>query len=153
MAGSNVSLKSTLLAFWRTKWQYLKIRIFSSPPLPSGFPASFENHKICLHNTVLSSCCCCYLSCFALLGQTRALLLLFSCWVVSDSLQPHGLQPARLLCPWDFPNKNTGVGCSFLLQGIFQTQGSNPGLLCCSWIFYQLSYQGTTKNSYKRFKD
>ena len=39
--------------------------------------------------------------------------------VVSDSLQPHGLQPTRLLCPWDFPGKNTGVGCHFLLQGIF----------------------------------
>ena len=35
--------------------------------------------------------------------------------VMSDSLRPHGLQPARLLCPWDFPGKNTGVGCHFLL--------------------------------------
>ena len=40
------------------------------------------------------------------------------------------LQPARLLCLWDFPIKNTGVGCHFLLQGIFPTQGSNPCLLC-----------------------
>ena len=38
--------------------------------------------------------------------------------VVSDSLQSHGLQPARILCPWDFPGKNTGVGCHFLLQRI-----------------------------------
>ena len=36
--------------------------------------------------------------------------------VVSDSLRPHGLQPPRLLCLWDFPDKNTGVGCYFLLQ-------------------------------------
>ena len=35
----------------------------------------------------------------------------------------------RLLCPWDFPGKNTGVGCQFLLQGIFLTQGLNPRLL------------------------
>ena len=35
----------------------------------------------------------------------------------------------QLLCPWDFPGKNTGVGCHFLLQGIFTTQGSNPRLL------------------------
>ena len=42
--------------------------------------------------------------------------LLFSCSVVSDSLQPHGLQPARLLCPGDFPGKNTRVGCHLLLQ-------------------------------------
>ena len=45
-------------------------------------------------------------------------------------LRPHGLYPARLLCPWDFPGKNTGVGCHFLLQGIFPTQGLNPHLLC-----------------------
>ena len=37
--------------------------------------------------------------------------------------------PARLLCPWDFPGKNTGVGCHFLLQGIFLTWGSNLVLL------------------------
>ena len=36
--------------------------------------------------------------------------------VMSDSLRPHGLQPTRLLCPWDFPGKSTGVGCYFLLQ-------------------------------------
>ena len=49
--------------------------------------------------------------------------------VVSDSLWPHGLQSARLLCPWDFLGNNTGVSCHFLLQGIFPTQGSNPSLL------------------------
>ena len=42
---------------------------------------------------------------------------------MSSSLQPHGLQPARLLCKWDFPGKSTGVGCHFHLQGIFPTQG------------------------------
>ena len=41
------------------------------------------------------------------------------------------LCPAGLLCPWDFLGKNTGVGCHFLLQGIFPTQGSNLGLLYC----------------------
>ena len=45
-----------------------------------------------------------------------------------ESLQPHGLWPAELLCPWDSPIKNTGVGSHALLQGIFQTQGSNPHL-------------------------
>ena len=42
---------------------------------------------------------------------------------------PQGLQHIMLLCPWDFPGKNTGVVCHFLLQGIFQTQGWNPCLL------------------------
>ena len=45
--------------------------------------------------------------------------------VVSNSLRPHGLQPTRLLCPWDFLGMSTGVGCHFLLQGIFPAQGSN----------------------------
>ena len=62
-----------------------------------------------------------------------------SCSVVSDSLWPHGLQPARLLCPWDSPGRNTGVGCHALLQGIFPTQGLNPGLLLCTQILYRLS--------------
>ena len=51
------------------------------------------------------------------------------CEVLSESLQPHGLKPARLLCPQDFPGKNTRVGCPFLLQGIFPTRGSNLSLL------------------------
>ena len=51
--------------------------------------------------------------------------------VVSDSVQPCGwLKPTRLLCPWDSPGKNTGVGFCALLQGIFLTQGSNLCLLC-----------------------
>ena len=49
--------------------------------------------------------------------------------VVPNSLQPYGLQPTRLPCPWGFPGKNTRVGFHALLQGIFQTQGSNLGLL------------------------
>ena len=40
--------------------------------------------------------------------------------------RPHEVQPTRLLCLWDSPGKNTGVGCHFLLQGIFLTQGLNP---------------------------
>ena len=48
--------------------------------------------------------------------------------VMSDSLQPYGQQPARLLCPWDSLGKTTGVGCHFILQGTFLTQGSNPSL-------------------------
>ena len=65
--------------------------------------------------------------------------------VMTNSLQAHGLQPSRLLCPWDFPDKNTGVGCHALLQGIFPTQGSNPGLLHCRQILYCLSHQGSPR--------
>ena len=49
--------------------------------------------------------------------------------VVSDSLQPHGLQPTRFLYLQSFPGKNTMVGCHFLLLGIFLIQGSNLPLL------------------------
>ena len=48
-----------------------------------------------------------------------------------------------LLCPWDFPGKSTGVGCHFLLQRIFPTQGLNPGLPHCRQTLYHLSHQGT----------
>ena len=58
-----------------------------------------------------------------------------------DSLRPHGRQPTRLLCPWDFPGKDTGVGCHFLLQGIFPTQGLNLGLPHCKQILYWVSYK------------
>ena len=49
---------------------------------------------------------------------------------------------ARLLCPWNFSGQNTGVGSHPLLQGIFPTQGSNPGLPHCRQIFYRVSHQG-----------
>ena len=50
------------------------------------------------------------------------------------TLQPHGLWPTRLLCPWDSPGKNTGLGYHSLLQGGLPTQGLNPGLLHCRQI-------------------
>ena len=89
--------------------------------------------------------------------------------VMSPSLRLHGLQHARLLCPWDFPGKSTGVGCHFLLQNIslspflgwggggkntgvgchsllqeiFPTQGLNPGLPHCRQTLYRLNHQGS----------
>ena len=47
----------------------------------------------------------------------------FSFSNLGSFLRPFGLQPAKLLCPWDSPGKNTGMGCHFLLQGIFLNQG------------------------------
>ena len=65
-----------------------------------------------------------------------------SCLVMPSSLQPCGLQLARLLCPWNSPGKSTGVGCQFPLHKIFPTQGSNPGLPHCRKILYHLRHQG-----------
>ena len=53
----------------------------------------------------------------------------------------------RLLSPWNFSGKSTGVGCHFLLQGIFPTQGSNPGLPQYRQTLYRLSHQGIVSNS------
>ena len=66
-----------------------------------------------------------------------------SCSVVSDSSRPHGLYS-----PWNSPGQNTGVGSLSLHQGIFPTQGSNPGLphcrqILCQLILYQLSHKGS----------
>ena len=60
-------------------------------------------------------------------------------------MPPHRRQPTRLPRPWDSPGKNTGVGCHVLLHGIFPTQESNPGLLHCRQILYQMSHQGRPK--------
>ena len=61
---------------------------------------TFKNTDFCFFYLVSLSCCCC-------------------CWVasaLSDSVRPHRRQPTRLLCLWDSPGKNNGVGCHFLLQ-------------------------------------
>ena len=58
--------------------------------------------------------------------------------VMSDSLQPHGLYS-----PWNSPGENNGVGSRSLLKGVVPAQGSNPGLLHCRQILYQLSHQGS----------
>ena len=68
------------------------------------------SHHVCVCVCVCVCLCVCALSCV--------------------SLRPHVLWPTRLFCLWDFPGKNIGLGCHFLLQGIFLTQGSNPHLLC-----------------------
>ena len=60
---------------------------------------------------------------------------------------PLDWQHARLLCPWDSPGKNTGMGCHSLLQGIFPSQRVNPGLLHCKQILYQGSYQVTINST------
>ena len=63
-----------------------------------------------------------------------------SCSAMSDSLPPQGLYS-----PWNSPGQNTGVGSLSLLQGMFPTQRSNPGLLHCRWILYQLSHKGSPR--------
>ena len=90
-------------------------------PIPGDLPPGIEPRSPALQTDALLS---------ELLGKPSE-----SCSVMSDSLTPQ-----RLYSPWNSPGKNTGVGCHALLQGIFTTQGSNPGLPHCRWILYQLSH-------------
>ena len=73
---------------------------------------------------------------------TLLIPLIFSVWL---SATPWTV-PVRLLHPWDFLGKITGVGCHFLLQGIVPTQGLNPGLLHCRQALYHLSLKGASKS-------
>ena len=69
------------------------------------------------------------------------------------TLRPHGLQPSRLLCPWDSPGKNPAAGCHALLQGIFPAQVSNhvSAVSCVHYtqILYPLSHQGNGHVTFK----
>ena len=68
-----------------------------------------------------------------LLGANYWIVCIYSCTHMFGHIQLlrlHGLFSARPLCPWNSPGENAGVGCYFFLQGIFLTQGLNPGLLC-----------------------
>ena len=71
--------------------------------------------------------------------------------VMSNCSRPHGLQPSGLLCPWDSPGKNTGVGCQAFLQWIFPPQGLNQGLLHCRSLLYHLSYIEEAKTLTKSY--
>ena len=72
--------------------------------------------------------------------QNGIMCVCVNCSDISHSLWPRGLKYNRLLCPWDSPGENTGVGSLSLLQGIFPSQGSNLCLLHCRQILYHLSH-------------
>ena len=69
--------------------------------------------------------------------------LLLSCFICVQLIASLWTVAARVLCQWNYPGKNIGVGCHTLLQGIFPIQGSNPGLPHCRQILYCLSHQGS----------
>ena len=64
------------------------------------------------------------------------------CGQSCPTLWPHGLEPTRLLSLWDFPGKNTGMGCRFLLQRIFPTQGSNSSSSALVGRFFTMESPG-----------
>ena len=109
-----VAKRQTWLSDWTTATMHLKTRNTKLYPV--------RNH-LNLSNTSPFIICSMCLKCS--FGS-----------VMSDYLWPYGLQPIRLLCLWDYPRKNTRVGCHALPQGIFLTQGSNPHLPHCWQIHY-----------------
>ena len=86
----------------------------------------------CHHGCVCVCLCVCVWVCVLVAQSCLTLCDPMDCSLLGSSV--HGI----ILCPWNYPGRNIGVGCHFLLQGIFLTQGSNPGLLHCRQILYCL---------------
>ena len=84
---------------------------FINPEVIGGLYIGSFDYMMCMH------ACMCVCVCVSVCSQ--------SCL----TLQPYGQQPTNFLCPWDFPGKNTGVGCHFFLQEFSSIQGWNPHLL------------------------
>ena len=106
---------------------YICMHVYFNPQLliyPSS-PFPFGNHKFVFCVSLL---CVVAQSCLTLWDRTH-------CTLPGSSVHE------------DSPDKNTGVGCHVLLQGIFSTQGSNPSLLHCRWILYHLSQEGNLYES------
>ena len=92
--------------------------------------------------------CVCVCVCVCIQHIYMLCCTMLSCSVMPDSLRLHGLQLARLLCPWNSLGNNTGVGSHSLLYGIFPTQGLNPGTSHCRQILHHLSHQGICTHIY-----
>ena len=133
---------------WRVKWQpilvfipgksHRQMRLVGySPQGHKRVGRDLVTNQQLLINNVVS---------FQVHSNRMLLFKMYSCCSVTKScptLRPHGVQSARLLCLWNSAGKNTGVGCHFLLQEIFPTQGLNPCLLHCQVDFLLQSQQGS----------
>ena len=97
-----------------------------------------------VHVGTFSSCTCGHISQLYPLWRPSSNPVAMSEWVSeSHSVMLYSLWPHGLYSPWNSPGQNAGVGSCSLLQGIFPTQGSNPGLQHCRQILYHLSHQGS----------
>ena len=105
--------------------------------------------KMATHSSILAwkiPLCMCvyiYLSIYLCIHTHICICALLSRSVMSDSLQPHGLQLARLLCPWGFSRPEYWNGLPCPPPGDLPNLGMNPGLPHCSWTLYSLSHQGS----------
>ena len=119
---------SSLRAPW-VPWGFLNVLLIAVPSEPGII---YSSEKLVLNQSLLKEWTHPFL-------QTRSMRSCSVASIESESLWAYVLKPIRLLCPWDSPGKNTGVGCHALLQGIFPTQGLNLRflhLLLCRWVLY-----------------
>ena len=120
------------LLFWDIFWVFMIICNVELTFFPSHISLCMKCHP--------------HLKCFPWEGFGGVILLqpcVFSHLVVSDSVRPQALWPARFLRCWNSPGENTGVGSHSFLLGVFSREGSNPGLPHCRQILYHLSHQGS----------
>ena len=89
------------------------------------------------------------LQCACLGSNQSRFVCVCVCVCVFNSFATSFAKPARLLCPWDFPNKNSGMVCHFLLQGIFPTQASNSRLLHCRQVLYHRATREACQAQYR----
>ena len=120
------------------QWNPANINILQTYPAPIN-PTS--QHILYLFITLISSknICIQIVEFFTSLGAISKWKLLTCVQLFATPWTVH---------PWNSPSQNTGVGSLSLLQGIFPTQGLNPGLLYCRQILYQLSHKGSMKDTY-----
>ena len=139
----------SLLNFWGKAWKrkailrYLRtsllVQSLSFFPSLSNLVIQLPIWKLLLAvtTTLSQGSWPCFFHCIELVT-----VLLFSVWTKTPC-KPRDCSPPGLFCSWDFPGKNTGVSCYFLLQGIFLTQRSNSSLLHWQVSSVSLSYQGS----------
>ena len=128
--------------FWCQRWgdEWLKVSPFVGD---RGFIATWDMEGVCFLRLSLERLCISRGPRF--LGTplvSKGVLVAQSCLTLCDTVD---CSPPGSSVHGDSPGKNTGVGCHALLQGIFPTQGSNPGLPHCWWILYCLSREGSPK--------
>ena len=100
-----------------------------------------RSHTDAIHSTFLHLLCALGLELIVCTGKESEVTQ--SCPTLFNPMDCSPPMDYRVLSPWDFPGMTTGVGCHFHLQGIFLTQGWNPGLPHCRQMLYHLNYQGS----------
>ena len=106
------------------------------------------SHVWCTFKFLIQQCVFCSLKDECTSSVPISIIVIMLSSVVSNSLQPYGQQPVRVLCPWDSSDKNIGVGNHSLFQGIFPIQEQNLGFPHCRQILYHLSHQESPSHVY-----